>query len=118
MSKEKKVILAVDDSEDNLFIIKSFLCHEGYDVITASNGKEGLEVAKNDLPDIILTDLNMPAMDGFEFTKELKASEVTADIPIIMITAQKDTSSSCNPQEHFTTKSARTPCTKSCSSLN
>jgi len=92
--EEKKTILAVDDSEDNLLIMESFLTHEGYRVATASNGKEGLEIARSDAPtDIILTDLNMPEMDGFEFTRALKASKGTVDIPVIMITAQRDTDS-------------------------
>ncbi len=86
----EKLILAVDDSEDNLMIIKSYLSHVGYKVITASNGQEGLEAVQRELPDIILTDIMMPVMDGFEFTKRLKSSKETADIPIIMITAQKE----------------------------
>ncbi|MBI5186681.1 MAG: response regulator [Nitrospinae bacterium] len=90
---EEKIILAVDDSEDNLLIIQSYLAQEGYIVNTASNGKEGLEAANSHPPDIILTDLNMPVMDGFEFTKALKGSPKTADIPVIMITAAKDTES-------------------------
>lgn len=93
MDEKEKLILAVDDSEDNLLIIQSFLAHEGYKVITASNGKEGLETARRERPDIILTDLNMPVMDGFELTKALKASEDTANTPVIMVTAQKETDS-------------------------
>lgn len=88
---EKKTILAVDDSQDNLFILQSFLELASYKVITASNGKEGLDVARREIPDIILTDLHMPEMDGVELTRELKALEKTAGIPIIMVTAAKET---------------------------
>ena len=91
---KEKTILAVDDSEDHLLILESFLSREGYRVVTASNGREGLEIARGPSPpDIILTDINMPEMDGFAFTRALKSLEDTADIPVIMITAERDTDS-------------------------
>jgi len=79
-------ILAVDDESDVLMVIKTGLEVEGFDVITASNGKDAVALAKEEKPDLILLDVMMPIMDGFEALKALKADEDTCMIPVVMLT--------------------------------
>jgi DNA-binding response OmpR family regulator len=81
-----KRILAVDDENDVLLIIKTGLECEGYDVITASNGEDGLATAKQEKPDAILLDVMMPKMDGFQVLRALKEDDATSAIPVIMLT--------------------------------
>ena len=81
-----KKILAIDDENDVLVIIKSALKSEGYDVLTANNGYDGLAIAQDDKPDLILLDLMMPEMDGFEVLENLRDNETTMDIPVIVLT--------------------------------
>jgi len=80
-------ILVVDDEPDCLSIIQCRLewCH--YDVITASNGAEGLKIAEDEKPDIILLDTNMPVMDGHEMLERMKKHPILKDTPVIMVTA-------------------------------
>jgi CheY-like chemotaxis protein len=81
-----KKILAIDDENDVLLIIKTALSGEGYDVITASNGFDGLALAEDQRPALILLDLRMPEMDGMEVLEQLRESEKTMDIPVIILT--------------------------------
>lgn len=83
-----KTILAVDDTPSNLDILIDLL--EEYDVIDATNGEDALDIANEEDIDLILLDIMMPDMDGFEVCKQLKANEKTKDIPIIFITGQSD----------------------------
>jgi CheY-like chemotaxis protein len=83
---ERRVILAIDDEKDNHEFIKSILEDDYIDVITALNGKEGFEKAKVERPDLIILDVQMPVMDGFEAFRHLKSEEKTNSIPIIMLT--------------------------------
>lgn len=86
---ERKTVLVVDDNRDMTEMLKDSL--EGlYDVITASNGKEALKTARQLHPDIILTDLMMPVMNGMELCRALKEDKETVNIPIIIITAKHD----------------------------
>ena len=80
-------ILVVDDEPDCLSIIQCRLewCH--YEVITASNGAEGLQIAENENPDIVLLDTNMPVMDGHEMLERMRKHPILRDTPIIMVTA-------------------------------
>lgn len=80
-------ILAIDDHEDNLFLLESLLEAKGFHVLTALNGPTGLELAKSARPDLILLDLAMPGMDGFEVLTRLRADRTTARIPVIVLTA-------------------------------
>ena len=83
----QKKILIVDDEEKNIKLIKGILAPERYQVYEAFNGEEALkQVADND-PDLILLDIMMPGMDGFEVCKRLKQDESTKMIPIVMVTA-------------------------------
>ncbi len=86
MNKEK-VVLVVDDVFENLLILKRMLEKCGYTPITASSAKDALEMIKLKLPEIILLDVYMPEMDGFELCEILKADVKTKDIPIVFISA-------------------------------
>ena len=79
-------ILAVDDEPDVLVIIKTGLEIEGYDVVTAANGVDALSQAREEKPDLIILDVMMPKMDGFEVLDKLKQEEATSEIPVIMLT--------------------------------
>lgn len=83
-----KKILAVDDERHIVRLVQINLQKEGYEVVTAGNGREALEKVKSEKPDLIVMDVMMPEMDGFEALEHLKADEVTAKIPVIMLTAK------------------------------
>ncbi len=84
-------LLAIDDKHDNLTVLSALLKNLilGCEILTAESGAEGLEKAKNELPDTILLDIRMPGMDGYETCKRLKKNEVTKHIPVIMLSAIK-----------------------------
>ena len=83
---EKKV-LVIDDQPGNVFLLMDRLNREGYSVITAYDGEEGIKKAKNERPDLILMDIMMPGIDGFSACKILSQDKMTKNIPIIMLTA-------------------------------
>jgi len=83
-----KRILVVDDLPENVFMFQDRLEKEGYEVVTAYDGKTGVAKATSDMPDLILLDVMMPEMTGIEVCKILKQDPITADIPIIIITAK------------------------------
>ena len=86
---EKKIrILCIEDEPEMIDLIRLILNRHGFDVQGAGGGKEGLSTAKNELPDLILLDLMMPDMDGWEVYQQLKASEKTRLIPVIIVTAK------------------------------
>ena len=85
-----KRILVIDDLPENVFMLKDRLEHEGYEVLTAYNGKSGIEKAQTELPDLILLDVMMPDINGFEVCKTLVGDSRTSDIPIILVTAKTD----------------------------
>ena len=80
-------ILVIEDNEDNLTLIRLLLEHANYEVLAATEGVTGLDIASKEQPDIILLDLAMPEMDGWEVARELKANILTKKIPIIAVTA-------------------------------
>lgn len=82
-----KKILIVDDNEDNLEIFSTFLKRIGYETIKAQNGSEGVKLAMKENPHLILLDIQMPVMDGFEALKFLKEQPSTKNIPSIAITS-------------------------------
>ncbi len=84
----KKKILLVDDSRTSLFMEQMILKKGPYDVIIAGDGIEGVAKAESERPDLILMDVVMPRMTGFEAVRELRARESTRDIPIIMVTTR------------------------------
>jgi len=83
-----KKILVCDDEPYILMALTDAVEMEGYECVTAINGKEALEKARETLPDLIMLDIMMPFMDGFEVCRELKADAATRDIPVIMLTAK------------------------------
>lgn len=85
-------ILAVDDIPDNLFLFKLALEQEGYNVVTVDSGKEALEKIEQYPPDLILLDVMMPGMDGYEVTQKIRQHPNLPFIPIILITAHEDSS--------------------------
>lgn len=91
--KDKPTILIVDDTPANLGIVVEFLEENGFRVVVAQDGKEGIQRAIFIKPDLILMDVMMPGMDGFEATRQLKGAIATRDIPIIFMTALADTAS-------------------------
>lgn len=82
-----KSVLLVEDNEDNLVIYSTILRHSGYDVLEARDGQAGIELAQREHPALILMDVSIPLIDGWEATRRLKADPETADIPIIALTA-------------------------------
>ncbi len=89
MTEERKpLVLVVDDMPRNLQILSTILDNEGYDITFANNGRQAIEVANSASPDLILLDVMMPEMDGFEACKILKSTKKTKDIPIIFITGR------------------------------
>jgi len=85
-----KKILIIDDEEKICSVVSAFLGKKGFTAITAKDGGEGIKSAKRFMPDLILLDINMPKMDGFEVLKELKNHEKTMPIPVIMLTGRGD----------------------------
>jgi len=81
-----KRILVVEDVEFNRDLIVQLLEDE-YEILTATNGAEGIEVAERERPDLILMDLSLPVMDGWEATRRIKANEALQSIPIIALSA-------------------------------
>jgi len=85
-----KTILVVDDEKDILTELEFILRKKGFEVVTAVNGREALELVKKSKPDLIILDLFMPVVGGVQFGKELKASDETKNIPVILLTASAD----------------------------
>lgn len=82
-----KVIQIVEDDPKSLKLIRDLLLSSGYTIIEATDGRQGVELAKAQKPDLIFMDIQMPVMDGLEATKILKADGETKDIPIIALTS-------------------------------
>jgi CheY-like chemotaxis protein len=80
-------ILCVEDNEDNLFMLQRRLTRAGFEVKVAMDGKQSVQWAKTLLPDLIVMDLNLPGLDGFEATRQLKGQPETKHIPIIVLSA-------------------------------
>ncbi|HEY8189324.1 MAG TPA: response regulator, partial [Micavibrio sp.] len=85
-------VLVVDDILPNVKLLEAKLSSEYYDVLTATSGEEALLKVQNDSPDIVLLDVMMPGMDGFEVCRRIKANPLVAHIPVVMVTALTDSS--------------------------
>ncbi len=81
-------ILIVDDSPTELFILKKAISENGHSVITAGNGQEGIEMTQQEQPDLILMDVVMPEMNGFQATRKISKNPDTAGIPVILVTTK------------------------------
>lgn len=90
-NQELKVLI-VDDNDSNIATLKGLLKYEGYTILTATNGATALKLAESAHPDLILLDVKMPVMDGFEVCRRLKSSKETFQIPIIFLTVLSQTS--------------------------
>ncbi len=88
--REKKPakILIAEDRPDNLILLKEILRPAGYRIYVAKNGQEAVDIARKERPDLILMDMQMPVMDGFEATKHIMETEELKEIPIIGLTAR------------------------------
>ncbi len=87
MDVSKPKVLIVEDNFDNLELVRFLLERSGYQVLSAINGREGVEIAQREQPDLIIMDLSLPEMDGWEATSRLKADQATRHIPILALTA-------------------------------
>jgi twitching motility two-component system response regulator PilH len=81
-------VLIVDDSPTEMHILKGILEKEGYSILTAGDGKAGVEEAKRSKPDLILMDVVMPDMNGFQATRKLSKDPDTSEIPVIIVTTK------------------------------
>jgi CheY-like chemotaxis protein len=80
-------ILYVEDNEDNLYMLSNRLTRRGYEVVSARNGEQGIAMAASEAPVLILMDLSLPVIDGWEATRRLKAEALTRNIPVIALSA-------------------------------
>ena len=85
---ETKHILCIEDEPEMIDLIRLILGRRGFEVVGAAGGKEGLEKVRQEPPDLILLDLMMPDMDGWEVYQQIKADEKTKNIPVIVVTAK------------------------------
>jgi CheY-like chemotaxis protein len=83
----KPKILYVEDNDDNVFMMRGRLTRVGFDVIVAVDGEQGVALATSEAPDLILMDLRLPGIDGWEATRRIKASPATKHIPVIALSA-------------------------------
>lgn len=86
-SSDGAVVLIVEDHEDSRYVYQTVLEGHGFEVLTARSGDEGLRIARELLPDVILMDVSIPVMDGWTVTQHLKEGRDTSDIPVIIVTA-------------------------------
>jgi CheY-like chemotaxis protein len=91
LATDKPVVLVVDDEPLNIDLLEQELDAAGYGTIAATGGAEALTLAANERPDLILLDVMMNGMDGYEACRRLKSSEVTRAIPVIFLTALTET---------------------------
>lgn len=82
-----KRILVVEDQEDNRQIVRDLLVASGYELIEATTGEEGLALAEKERPDLILMDIQLPGLDGYEVTRRIKSNKALGHIPIIAVTS-------------------------------
>jgi len=90
MSADRDVVLVVDDQPANLRLLDAVLSPRGFRVVTASSGEEALQLLRQDLPGVVLLDVVMPGMDGYEVCRHIRADADTAMLPVVMITASGD----------------------------
>lgn len=81
-------ILIVDDSPTETFAFKAMLENHGFEVITAENGADGVAIARSELPDVVLMDIVMPGLNGFQATRQLTKGAETKHIPVIIVTTK------------------------------
>ena len=87
-TESAKTVLVVDDEQDILDLVRFRLEHDGYSVISASDGQTGLALAQSERPDLCILDVMMPKLTGLEVLAHLRADPATADIPVILLTSR------------------------------
>lgn len=95
----QKTVLIVDDEERNRRLLEVFASSDGYRTLTATNGEQGLLLARKERPDVVLLDLMMPAMDGFEVARRIKSQPETTAIPVIVVSSLDDAASRARMRE-------------------
>jgi two-component system, cell cycle response regulator DivK len=83
----KQRILVIEDTEDNRQILRDLLSSAGYEIIEAMDGESGVSMAAKEVPDLILMDIQLPVIDGYEATRRLKADPATRHIPVVAVTS-------------------------------
>jgi DNA-binding response OmpR family regulator len=86
--KPRPLVLVAEDDEDILELVMFDLEDEGYDVVTARNGEDAVTLALERAPDLVLLDVAMPGLDGYEVTRRLRAEQATRAIPVVLLTAR------------------------------
>ena len=82
-----KKILIIEDNEQNLYLVSFILKNHGYEVCAATDGQEGIDLAGTALPDLILLDIQLPRMDGYEVARQLRQRPALAEVPIVAVTS-------------------------------
>lgn len=88
MEKSQKKIVHIEDEPEMIDLVKLILGRKGYQVIGAAGGQEGLDVVREQIPDLVLLDLMMPDIEGWDVYQQLRAEDTTKDIPVIVVTAK------------------------------
>jgi two-component system response regulator VicR len=88
MEEEKKVVVCIEDEREMIDLVKLILGRKGFDLVGAVGGREGLETVRRLKPDLVLLDLMMPDMDGWEVYQQIKADDNLKDTPVIVVTAK------------------------------
>lgn len=88
MAEKKKVVICIEDEPEMIDLVQLILGRKGFDLVGAVGGREGLETVRRLKPDLVLLDLMMPDMDGWEVYQQMKADEELKNIPVIVVTAK------------------------------
>ena len=88
MEEQVKTIVYVEDEVEMIDLVKLILSRKGYDVIGAVGGREGLDIIRKQIPDLVLLDLMMPDIEGWDVYQQIRAEETTKHIPVIVVTAK------------------------------
>ena len=88
MAESDRRIVYIEDEQEMIDLVKLILTRKGYQVTGAGGGREGLNIVRKHLPDLVLLDLMMPDMDGWDVYQQMKADELTRGIPVIVVTAK------------------------------
>ena len=87
-TKKTRTVLCIEDEQEMIDLIRLILSRRGFEVLGANGGRQGLEMVRKELPDLVLLDLMMPDMDGWEVYQQMKADNATKDIPVVIVTAK------------------------------
>lgn len=87
-AREQKRLLLIDDDPNLILLVKDYLEFRGYEVVTAENGREALDLLEDDLPDMIICDVMMPEMDGYTFVKKVREDSRTSWVPVLFLSAK------------------------------